>query len=88
MEDVKALGKTLFHSPLQLNEEKVVNCSGVISVGQAIASTSYLDRRHEIEHFAVVGGSWVIRANGNAGNARETELFWNCLPLFTREREN
>ena len=63
LEDVKALKKILFHSPLQLNEDKVVNCSGVISVEQAMACMSYLEGRHEIEDFALVGGSWVIRAN-------------------------
>ena len=36
LEDVKALRKILFHSALQLNKEKLVNCSGVISVEQAI----------------------------------------------------
>lgn len=48
LEDVKALEKILFHSTLQLNKEKLVNCSGVIGVEQAIASMTYLDRRHEI----------------------------------------
>ena len=48
LEDFKALKKILFHSALQLNKEKLVNCSGVISVEQAIASMSYLDRCHEI----------------------------------------
>ena len=48
LEDVKALRKILFHSALQLNKEKLVNWSGVISVKQALASMSYLDRRHEI----------------------------------------
>lgn len=48
LEDVKALRKILFRSALQLNNEKLVNCSGVISVERAIASMSYLDRRHEI----------------------------------------
>ena len=48
LEDVKALRNILFHSALQLNKEKLVNCSGVISVEQAIDSMSYLDRRHEI----------------------------------------
>ncbi|KAL9963249.1 hypothetical protein ACROYT_G032430 [Oculina patagonica] len=48
LEDVKALREILFNSALQLNQEKIVNCSGVISVEHAIASMSYLDRRHEI----------------------------------------
>lgn len=48
LEDVKALRKILFHSALQMNKEKLVNYSGVISVEQAIASMSYMDRRHEI----------------------------------------
>ena len=48
LEDVKALRKIIFHSTLQLNEERLVNWSGVISVEQALASMSYLDRRHEI----------------------------------------
>ena len=48
LENVKALRKILFHSALQLNKEKLVNWSGVISVKQALASMSYLDRRHEI----------------------------------------
>ena len=48
LEDVKALRKILFHSALQLNKEKLVNWSGVISVKEALASMSYLDRRHEI----------------------------------------
>ena len=48
LEDVKALAKILFHFALHLNEEKLVNCSEVISVEQAIVSMSYLDRHHEI----------------------------------------
>ena len=31
-----------------MSEEKIVNCSGVISVEQAVASLSHLDRRHDI----------------------------------------
>ena len=48
LEDAKALKKILLNSALQLNKEKIVNCSGVISVEQAVAGLSYLDRRHGI----------------------------------------
>jgi len=43
LEDIKALRKILCHSALQLNKEKLTNCSGVINVEQAIASMKYLD---------------------------------------------
>ena len=48
LEDAKALKQIMLNSALQLSKEKIVNCSGVISVDQAVTSMSYLDRRHEI----------------------------------------
>ena len=48
LEDGKALKQILFNSPLQRNKVKLVNYSGIISPQQAVASISYLDRRHEI----------------------------------------
>ena len=47
LEDVVALHKIIFKSPLQLSKEKIVNCSAAISISQAIDNLSYLDRRHE-----------------------------------------
>ena len=47
-EDVKALRKILFKSPLQLNKEKIVQYSSVTSISQAVDSMLYFDRRHQI----------------------------------------
>lgn len=48
LEDAVALQKIIFKSPLQLSEEKIVNCSAVISISQALDNLTYLDRRHEL----------------------------------------
>ena len=47
LEDVVALQKIIFKSPLQLSKEKIVNHSAAISISQAVDNLSYMDRRHE-----------------------------------------
>ena len=48
LEDAVALQKIIFESSLQLSKEKIVNCSGAISISQALDNLTYLDRRHEL----------------------------------------
>ena len=48
LEDVRALRRILFDSPLNLSTEDIIQRSSVTSVSHAIENVLYLDRRHEL----------------------------------------